>query len=664
MLIFDCETDGLLDELTTIHCLHMGDPDTDEQWRYSDLHVHTKAPDGTIEDGLKRLEEADEIGAHNGHRFDMRAIKKIYPWFNPKGYVWCTQAIAALVFPKDQLKTDDAKTKGGKRKFPDEFYAKNYFATQKLGAWGYRMGILKGEYEGEWHTFTAEMDDYCAQDVTVTMALWKLCQSKKMSDQSFWLENEVARIIAGQEANGFAFRTERAEELAHELRMRKAELDGQLRKVFKPWWAKDGGAKTAMLSYKRTMRRKKVFPDGTVGKEETTAGENVATKVALVMFNPGSRQHIANRMKTLYGWVPQELTPSGEPKIDEEALDGMDAPEAVLLKEYLMVDKRLSMLADGKQAWLKHVAEDGRIHGYVNTNLAITGRMSHAFPNIAQVPKVKSDKNGPIKGTAGGYGYECRDLFTVREGYKLVGCDADGLELRNMAHFMARYDDGAYANTVVNGDKSKGTDVHTMNQKAGGLFSRDGAKTAIYALIYGSGDYNLGFVIVSDWPEEKRKAWMAKRPSEQARARGYTQLGKQFRTDIMKNLPALKKLNDAVALRVKQQGWITGIDGRKLPIRKSFAALNSLLQSAGALVMKMALVLLEKSIIEAGYTIGKEVAFAANVHDEFQIEAREDIAEEIGKLAEDAIFRAGEEFNFRCPLSGSSDIGTTWAETH
>lgn len=669
MLIFDIETNGFLDVTHTIHCLHTGDPDTGEQWRYSDIKVYDLWA-GTIEEGLKRLAEADEIGGHNVFRFDIPAIRKVHPEWKPKGYVWDTLALSCLAYPKDELKDIDAKLQK-KDKLPAAFFAKGYFAGQQLGAWGYRLGEMKDDYEGGFDTFTQEMDDYCAQDVKVNIALWRKVWSRLEKDgvpiESIHMENEVLRIIAGQELHGFCFDEEEARSLEASLMARKAELDAELRKAFKPWvepQKKYGKPVRNVAKRKVRVRRwDENFEEYYITVEKGTEYE----LQKLMMFNPASRAHIENRLRALYGWKPKAFTASGQAEINEETLDGMEFPEAKLLKEYLMVDKRLGMLSSGKQAWLTHLKEDGRIHGRVNTNQAVTGRMTHSFPNVAQVPA-----------SGAPYGKECRALFGVPKGYLLVGCDAEGLELRCLGHFMGRYDGGAYSDTVVNGDKSKGTDVHTVNQEAIGLRLRDSAKTFIYALIYGGGDAKLGEIVVADMEDEARRKWLAKHTEDinpkDPRKRtyrdiAYARIGKSKRAAIMENLPALGRLIEVVQAKVKKQGWIRGIDGRKLPIRKSHAALNTLLQSAGALVMKKALVLMEEEYRKRGWVVmwdhqSGELFFVANVHDEVQIEAKETIAEEAAAIAKECIRRAGEYFEFRCPLAGSADVGSNWSETH
>jgi DNA polymerase I-like protein with 3'-5' exonuclease and polymerase domains len=649
LLIYDTETNGLLDELTTIHCLHMGDPDTGQQWRYSNL----PGADGTVEEGLRRLQDEPVIAAHNHWRFDLEAIRKVYPWFQPKGYQWDTLALATLVRPKDRLKEQDS-LRQRKGTLPEGFFLKGYFGTHTLGAFGYRFGVLKGEYDGGWETLTPEMDDYCAQDVAVTIRLWREIVAKLTSVRAAYLENEVLRVIAQQERNGVGFDMSAAEKLEVELMARRAVLDAELRAAFKPWWARKGGAKGSAGVVKRSMRRKVKHDDGTTHYEYIAEGA-AFTRVELRMFNPASRQDIAGRLQKVYGWEPTVFTDSGQPEISEETLDGMHFPEAKLLKEYLMVDKRIGQLSTGKQALIGRVAADGRIHGRVNTNQAVTGRMTHAFPNLAQVPGV---------GTP--YGREFRSLFRASAGRVLVGCDAEGLELRCLAHFMAKHDGGSYGDTVVNGDKKANppTDVHSVNQRLMELDTRDGAKTAIYAMIYGGGDPKLGIIKVDDWPEEKRQRWLAGKPSNTDRLHGYRRLGKGMRNKILEGLPALAKLADGVKDTASKRGYLIGLDGRKLPVRKAHAALNTVLQSAGALAMKLALVLAEAEFARRGWMDDGSLLFVLNIHDEFQIETTPERVEDVKAISMRAIEQAGIYFGFRCPLAGSADDGVTWADTH
>ena len=224
----------------------------------------------------------------------------------------------------------------------------------------------------------------------------------------------------------------------------------------------------------------------------------------------------------------------------------------------------------------------------------------------------------------------------------LVGCDADGLELRALAGYLTKYDSGKYVTAAVEGSSRKGTDIHSLNQKLLGLQSRDTAKTFFYAFIYGAGNEKLGKIL------------------------GTTITGgKNARMKLLNGVDGLLRLTEAVKQAYRRRGHLIGLDGRRLYVRSEHSALNTLLQSAGAILMKKALVLLDKRLQFLGLDPGNDYEFVANIHDEFQIECKEKYAKRfIGPQAERAITRAGEYFEFGCPLSGTFKIGRNWAETH
>jgi DNA polymerase-1 len=284
-----------------------------------------------------------------------------------------------------------------------------------------------------------------------------------------------------------------------------------------------------------------------------------------------------------------------------------------MIAKYLMLQKRLAQT----RSWIKELDETtGRVHGYVNPNGAVTSRMTHSHPNMAQIPSSSSP-----------YGEDCRACWTVPEDYRLVGIDASGLELRMLAHYL---NDEGYTNEILNGD------IHTANQRLADLESRDQAKTFIYALLYGAGDAKLGSVV--------------------GRGRAH---GKGLRQRFFDNLPSFKKLTDRVQREAKS-GFIKALDGRKLTVRSEHAALNTLLQGAGAIVMKKALIILDETI----RTNNWDAKFVANVHDEWQIECHVYDAVDVGKAGVEAIIQAGIELNLNCPLDGDYKVGENWSETH
>jgi DNA polymerase I-like protein with 3'-5' exonuclease and polymerase domains len=649
MILFDLETDGLLDELTCIHTIHAYDTETDTFLRFNDGKFSDGSPavaDGTIADGIELISRADSLAGHNIIGFDLIAIRKLYPDFRHTANLHDTLIYTRLIYP--HLSEIDAKAIR-KRKRPEGFG--KFVGSNKLEAWGMRLGEHKGEFKGPWDKFTPEMEEYAAQDVVVTKKLWELVSSKGLCEETIRLEHRVAEIINWQERYGFKFDTEAAEKLQFTLIGRKAELEDTLMAVFPPWVepVRKGGKPEVFIPKRDNAR---------LGY---TAGVPV-TKIKTVAFNPGSRDHIANRMTKLFGWRPTEFTETGKPKVDETTLAGLDYPEAKLLIEYLTVDKRLGQLAEGKQAWLKSVKYDGRVHGRVNTLGAITRRMTHSTPNVAQVPAVGAP-----------WGSECRSLFIADRGFELVGCDAEGLELRMLAHYMAKYDGGAYGETVVNGKQSDGTDVHTVNQWVVGLNTRNSAKTFIYGYLYGAGNHKLGSIIYDDYTDKQREGFNKKNPAGDARDRALSRIGRKARTNIEEGLPALGKVQEAVK-KAAARGCVKAIEGGVLRVRSEHSALNTLLQGGGAILMKKALVLFVDALEAEGWefspltgqaTNGKQrLGLVANIHDEFQVEVEAGLGEYIGTVAAEAIRKAGEAYSLRCPMAGAFKVGSNWAKTH
>lgn len=456
-----------------------------------------------------------------------------------------------------------------------------------LAAWGQRLGFPKDDFSDWDGGLTPEMETYCIQDTLVTEKLYKHLVSElkhqKFDQRSIDLEHKVQAIIAKQERNGFKLDERKATVLLSELTSKLAAIEVEMQSI---------------------------FPAKTIERVSEKTGKPLKAKVEV--FNPGSRKQIGERLIEK-GWKPDRFTETGQPIVDEGTLEGIDIPEAKAINEYLMLQKRVAQI----ESWLKALGSDGRVHGKVITNGAVTGRMTHMLPNMAQVPNSGSP-----------YGHECRDLWTVEKGYKLVGIDASGLELRMLAHYMQ---DDAYTSEVVSGD------IHTANQKAAGLDTRNQAKTFIYAFLYGAGDAKIGKVVGAGEKE-----------------------GKALKSRFLQNTPALKELREKVSRISQNSGTLPGLDGRRLQVRSDHAALNTLLQSAGAVVMKEALVILNDSLRRAKI----DYKFVVNCHDEWQIEVKEGSEDIVGKLGVEAIKKAGEAFNMRCPLAGEYKVGNSWKETH
>jgi DNA polymerase I-like protein with 3'-5' exonuclease and polymerase domains len=453
-----------------------------------------------------------------------------------------------------------------------------------LAAWGEKLGFAKIEFE-DFSRYSDEMLKYCIRDVELTAKVYTTLvpELKKFSPRSIKLEHQIRAIIDKQEENGFALDEPKAMQLLAKLTDESEQIKQQLQDVFKPIVEQRYSEKT---------------------------GNRLKDKVTV--FNPASRKQIAERLMDL-GWQPQKHTEKGQPIVAEEVLEKLDIPEAKLIARYLMLEKRASQI----KSWLEHVDDDGKVHGKVLTLRTISGRMAHTSPNMAQIPAVYSP-----------YGKECRDVWTTSsDNYILLGSDASSLELRMLAHYL---NDKDFTREVVEGD------VHTANQRAAGLPTRDNAKTFIYAFIYGAGAAKIG-QIVNGSPRD----------------------GQKLIDNFLNNMPALKSLRHKVD-KLASRGYILGLDGRILRVRQAHAAMNLLLQGAGAIVCKewLKFITIEATKRKLDYKL------VASIHDEYQFEVRKEHAEELGSVTATAMKLTEQSLKVRCPLDSEYKLGKSWAETH
>ena len=607
-LVFDIETNAIedwdgLSDLKTIHCIAIGDPTEAEEeiMLFSDIYKEGQR----VEDAVKLLEKADRLIGHNIKRFDIPAIKKIFPSFNTDNCHIIDTILAAKIMEPDVSRIDWRN-----RNIPP-----NLRGRHSLEAWGYRLGVRKDDWgkQTDWSEYTDEMGDYCIQDVMVTRALWKEI-TKTFKEDVYCLEEDFREVILDQEAVGVTFDEDAAFKLHAELVGTKAKIEAGLQEIFPP---QTEPMKTPQYYFDpdtdQRYARKKDAPVKL--HKKLVAGP---LKMRVVPFNPASRMQIAEALKQMYGWEPTELTGDGRARVDEAVLSSLEYPEAEVLAKYLMIIKRLGQLSDGKESWIR-LCKDGRIHGRVDTMGTISSRCSHSRPNLAQVPSIGSP-----------YGYACRDLFKPTRGSVMVGCDMSGLELRCLAHYLAKWDGGEYARIITEGD------IHAYNAEKMGV-DRSTGKGVMYATLYGAGDAKIGALLSGGRRE-----------------------GRTIRTLLESGIPALKRLKMAIANRLKTHDWLPAIDGRKLPIRSEHSALNLLLQSCGSILMKKATVLMNKDMMRMGLSAQQIM----HVHDEVQFESLESEAEDVGRIAVHAMREAGESYALRCPLDGEYKIGHSWAETH
>lgn len=569
-LIFDIETNGLRPSVIWCLCaLKDGNMVTLENPTKKDV------------EGL--LDGVTEVIGHNIINYDIPVVERILG-VSFQGYkVTDTLVLSRLYNPS---------LEGG----------------HSLAKWGERLKFPKGDFH-DWDKLTPEMVEYCQQDVRVTERLYGLLIDKldPFGNESIDLEHRVQTAITKQIKNGWLLDQRKAFDLLAMLQEKKNEIEEAVLQTFRP-----------LPTFIKEIVPK-IKKDGTLSpvglKFLGNSWVNVAGKFSRIdypEFNLGSRQQIGRYLQH-FGWKPEKFTERGQPIVDERVLETVsDIAEAQLIAKYLLVQKRIAQV----QSWVDAVEEDGRVHGRVNSIGAVTGRMTHSSPNMAQVPAVYSE-----------YGEECRSCWSVPEGRKLVGVDASGLELRMLAHYMADED---YTHEILNGD------IHTANQNAAGLPSRDQAKTFIYAFLYGAGDAKIGSIIG-----------------------GSSNDGKRLKTKFLENTPALAELRARVSIAAAR-GYLRGLDGRKLWLRSEHAALNTLLQSAGAVIMKKALDI----FTEYADKWGLEYKLLGSIHDEYQFEVVEKDAKNLGYLMVESIKAAGVYFDMRCPLDGEYKIGNNWAETH
>jgi len=537
------------------------------------------------------LKDVSLIVMHNGIAFDAPVLNRLWKTKIRLNQVYDTLIVSRLLDPSRET-GHSLEAWGNTLGFHKIDYAK---------VWTWLMGRNQ-EYAGECFDLPHHglLDDYCVRDVEVTAKLYlKLTNElneKQFSQDSVELEHRVASIISEQERNGF-----------------------KLDQIYTTVLLADIKSKVAGI-YERMQQR---WPPVTVERYSDKTGKRL--KDSIVTFNPGSRQQIGERLKEL-GWKPKEFTETGIPKIDETVLAGIKIPEAQVIAEYLMLNKRISQI----ESWMEAVGKDGRVHGKVITNGAVTGRCTHSSPNLAQIPNTSSV-----------YGKECRACWSVEDDRVLIGCDLSGIELRCLSHYMQ---DPEWQRELLEGD------VHWKNTQAFGLVpmgttkqdtqehkdARNLSKTLTYSVLYGAGAAKVGSTVG-----------------------GSSKQGAKLIDNFMNNTPALKKLKAKVD-KLAAKGYVPGLDGRKVWVRSEHAALNSLLQSAGAIIAKQWIICLTHNL-KAAKIDYKLLAF---VHDEVCIEGYEKDAQQIVDIVVASAKEAGDKLNFRCPVGAEGHIGRTWADVH
>jgi DNA polymerase I-like protein with 3'-5' exonuclease and polymerase domains len=623
-IVFDIEGDGLLPELTTLHSLVLRDLDTGRVMSCTDA----SAEYFSMGEGLAVLAEAERVYGHNILGYDIPALKKIYPAWDTRAQLIDTFTVAQLRWPhiKD---LDSALYHQGK--LPAKFIGKH-----SLKAWGWRLGLLKDEFEGPWDAWSQIMQDYCEQDVEVNVELVEKIRKSGVTQLSLDIEHKLRVYLLQQEENGWPFDLEAAKKLYARLSGKREEIGQKLTEKYGCWYAKDGKETTPNKS--RCMKKNLPAP------HYYTEGCPYQ-KIKLVEFAASNRNHIAKVLREVHGWVPTEFNESGAAKIDETVLQRANLPEADLIVEYLTLDKRISQLAEGKQAWIGHATHESAsavklgipvIHHQCWQNFARTHRASHRHPNMSQVPKVTSP-----------YGVECRSLFIVPEGWVLLGADADGLELRCLGNRLAPYDNGVYAQEVVHGD------VHNRTRDALGFPTteegRDQTKTFTYATLYGAGDEKKGSIRLPKAPKKKRVAE-----------------GKRLGRLFERGIAGYKRLKDDVGKAFREYGYVRLLDGRRAYPKAEYSALNTFLQGDGAIICKAWIVVFAERLEEEIGPQGWAHNWVALLwsHDEVQLAVRPEHVETAGRIVTESIAEVRTMLKVVPELAATYKTGGSWAETH
>jgi len=578
--VFDIEANALLRELSEIHCLVIRNE--------TGVHVYRKnANEDTIEQGIKYLATHSLIVGHNIQSFDIPAMCKVYKKMTSlvRGIPLYDTIITSRVAFSNRLE-------------------------HSLASWGETFKNNKGDFVGPWNAWSQEMETYCIQDVNLTHQLYIHLLAQNISENACKLEHKFAAYLDVQMTHGIRFNVSDAVDLKLSLESSISVAEEEIKKTTQP------NVVTSLFTPKVNNVSKGYVKGQTIERRTETP------------FNPGSRDQVAHFLIRKYGWSAVEKTEGGKPKVTGDILSKLSYPEAGALANLFDAKKLYAQLYNGDNGWLKKVRM-GRIYGRVNHNGAVTGRCTHSGPNLSQVPRVTSFM-----------GERCRALFLADAGHVLVGVDASGLELRNLAHYLHPLDNGTYTSTILEGD------IHTKNKLDAGLETRAQAKTFIYAFNYGAGDELLGDIVSPEATQAMKRV-----------------IGSDMRRKFLMNNPAIALLKDKIKFKVQTRGHLVGLDGRKLPVREDYRGLNVLLQAAGAVAMKKASCILWQKLEDEGLA-GTKVFPVLHIHDEFQMSTHPDVAEHVRLLGIQSIREAGEFFKYNCPLDGEGKIGKNWSETH
>jgi DNA polymerase-1 len=660
--------------------------------------------------------DAECLIAHNGIGFDFPVIPKLYGR-GFRGRLIDTLVLCRILWPAEVLAGPDfARAKAGK--MPMQLVKRH-----SLEAWGWRTGQHKGNYTGGFASWSLEMAEYLDGDIDGLRVLWELIQKRLASpiawpQQAIDDEMKVAEIIYHQQLGGVTFDRPKAITLAASLANLQVKIEERLVETFGSWWqplqdpevgtepAIDRDVKLVGYEDVTVPRFGKPAKDGTpkelapyVGppKCEYRKGQPYVD-IEWTTFQPSSRDHLGMRLKAVFGWKPKAFGKNGKPTVDETVLS--EIPEAVmpeatrkLILDYFVVTKTLGMLSKGKKSWIGLCEDDGKVHGQMGTADAITRRGIHRNPNLSQTPGVKKEKvelpdgrkiEQVLKGLEGKYGWECRELFTADPDWEQTGIDASALELIDLGHYLHHKDGGAFSARVCDPNR----DPHAEHAELAGMLRAD-AKTAIYLKVYGGSAWKLsldidiaddeivsnlgyrGLPMLLKALERRFDADFVRKLDDRQKAK--LAKARQIIIKLEAGIPGLKELIEDVQ-KSAERGYLKAIDGSKVIVRKPHAALNTLLQSAGAITCKRWMRMLHEELERLGLR-GYHPVFRPTpdlydyrqvlwVHDELQFTHRPGLGPIIAEAAERMIVAAGESLGLRGRYRSDAKTGLNWAECH
>ena len=607
-LVFDLESDNLLNEATTVWVLITQDIETGEIMTFTDYDDNRPS----MMEGLAHLSFAEVLIGHNIIGFDIPMLKKIYGW----------EPTSTTRIHDTWIMTQVLS------------YNRNHKAG--LEGWGKHLGFTKIEYD-DWTQYTEAMRVYCQRDVELNTKVYEILleelnvirEKRPTIADGLRVEHDIAKFNAFVRMRGWNFDMAKAQDTIKRIEMEMSIIEHQVEPKLgtitrlkdkdpkTPKYTKAGNYTAASARMIGEFLGREVRPtEALLPEPPMKPGEefqrSVEEKASLGNLN-NLKEYLLTigwepddwNVKNVYGnWVQTgpKLTSTSLAKLGQIGLD---------IDRWTTLRNRRSVI----EGWMDHAANDGRLRGNMWTIGTPTFRCRHEV--IVNLPGVKTP-----------YGREIRELLIPEEGQVIVGADSSGNQFRALAHYLKN---PKFTDDVINGD------VHQRNADNIGC-DRDTAKTFTYAMIFGAGNANLGRTLT-----------------------GYTDqnAGREGRRKLMNGIDGFEDFVNKARTFVERNGYIPGLDGRKVYVRKEFQALNYLLQSAEAITCKAAVSYSMKKIEEEG--LEAEPRFL--MHDEQAWSVSKKDAARVKEILEESYREAPKTFGIDI-MDGEGKIGANYAESH